>query len=62
MRNRHLDRDVLERAEHLYRTSSSLAKQGSAKANTFIHSQPILSTLLGVGIGFLVGMTLRGRK
>ena len=50
---------VLEKAQHLYSNSKDIAREGAAKANTFIHESPMWSTLLGVGAGFLSGFLVR---
>jgi hypothetical protein len=53
--------DVVERAQDLYSRSRSLARRGSKKANSFIHSKPVLSTLLGVAAGYFLSSILRSR-
>jgi ElaB/YqjD/DUF883 family membrane-anchored ribosome-binding protein len=62
MRATAIDRELMDRAEHLYRASRKLARQGTTQASSFIHARPILSTLMGVGTGILLGMFLNRRK
>lgn len=52
---------VLEKAQDLYSNSRDFARNGAARAKSFIHESPVLSTLLGVGAGVLVGMWMRRR-
>jgi hypothetical protein len=50
---------VVDRARHFYEDSREVAESGASKAKTFIHNRPILSALLGLGIGFLFGHLTR---
>ena len=52
---------ILGKAHDLYSSSRALARNGAARANTFIHESPLLSAFLGVGAGFLIGMWARRR-
>jgi ElaB/YqjD/DUF883 family membrane-anchored ribosome-binding protein len=59
MRKHRNGSQVLEKAQDLYVNSRDLAQDGAARAKTFIHESPVLSTLLGVGAGFLIGMWMK---
>ncbi len=50
---------ILEKAQDLYSNSREVARDGADRARTFIYESPVLSTILGVGAGFIVGMWLR---
>lgn len=52
---------VLEKAQDLYSNSKAMARNGAARAKSFIHESPLLSTCLGVGAGILVGMWVSRR-
>jgi len=52
---------MANRAQDWYDESSKMAKKGSRRANSFIHEQPVLSTVLGVGAGLLLGFIFRGK-
>jgi ElaB/YqjD/DUF883 family membrane-anchored ribosome-binding protein len=53
---------VLGRARDLYEDSGEVARNGATRTKSFIHHRPVLSTLLGLGIGFLIGHWLRPKK
>ncbi|HZE96871.1 MAG TPA: hypothetical protein VE981_07585 [Planctomycetota bacterium] len=59
MRKSHSAHQILEKAQDLYSNSRDVAKTGADRANTFVHESPMLSTFLGVGFGFLVGLWMR---
>ena len=61
MRRNHSAAQVLEKAQDLYSNSKDMAREGADRANTFIHESPLLSALLGVGAGFLIGLLMRRR-
>lgn len=52
---------VADRAQDLYTASRKIARKGTTQANSFIHENPVLSTLLGVGAGFVVSLIFRSR-
>jgi len=52
---------VADRAQDWYEESRKMAKKGSRRANSFIHRQPVLSTILGVGAGLLLGRMFGGK-
>ena len=53
---------VLRKAQDLYVNSRELAGNGASHAKSFIHQRPLLSTLLGLGLGVLIGHWLRPRE
>ncbi len=53
---------ALRKARDLYDDSSEVARNGASHAKTFIHHRPVLSTLLGLGLGVLIGHWLRPRE
>jgi len=53
---------ALRRAQDLYADSRELARNGAFRAKSFIHQRPVLSTLLGLGLGALIGHWLRPRE
>jgi ElaB/YqjD/DUF883 family membrane-anchored ribosome-binding protein len=59
MRKHSTGSQVLEKAQDLYSNSRAFARDGATRANTFIHESPVLSTILGVGAGFLIGMWMK---
>jgi ElaB/YqjD/DUF883 family membrane-anchored ribosome-binding protein len=59
MRKHSTGSQVLEKAQDLYSNSRELARDGATRASTFIHESPVLSTILGVGAGFLIGMWMK---
>ena len=50
-----------EKAQEVFSASRKMARKASTQAKTFIHEKPVLSTLLGVGAGFLLAFIVRGR-
>lgn len=52
---------VLEKAHDLYSDSKDMARNGAERAKTFVHESPVLSTILGVGAGILIGIWMRRR-
>lgn len=59
MRRHRNGAQILEKAQDFYSNSREMARDGADRAKTFIHESPVLSTFLGVGAGFLIGMLLR---
>ena len=53
---------ALRRARDLYDDSRQVARNGATRTNSFIHQRPILSTLLGLGLGVLIGHWLRPKE
>ena len=51
-----------DRAQSLLVASRKIMRKGSAEARSFIHREPVLSTLIGVAAGFAVSMIFRPRK
>jgi ElaB/YqjD/DUF883 family membrane-anchored ribosome-binding protein len=62
MNNRTPTAKVLRRARDLYDDSRDVARNGAARTKSFIHQRPVLSTLLGLGLGALIGHWLRPRE
>ena len=62
MTNRTPTAKVLRRARDLYADSRDIARNGAAHTKSFIHQRPVLSTLLGMGLGLLIGHWLRPRE
>jgi ElaB/YqjD/DUF883 family membrane-anchored ribosome-binding protein len=52
---------ALRKARDLYDDSRDIARNGADRASGFIHQRPVLSTLLGLGAGLLIGHLLRPR-
>ena len=52
---------VVEKAKDLYEDARERAAEGFDEANSFIHRKPVASTLIGVGIGFLLASLFRSR-
>ena len=50
---------ALHKAQDLYANSRELAKTGASRAKSFIYHRPVLSTLLGMGLGVLIGHWMR---
>jgi len=61
MRKHRNGTQILEKAQDLYSNSREMAKDGADRAKTFIHESPVLSTFLGVGAGFLIGLWMHRR-
>ena len=59
MRRHSQGAQVFEKARDLYSNSKDLAQDSASRAKTFIHESPVLSTLLGVGAGFLIGLWMK---
>jgi hypothetical protein len=53
---------ALRRARDLYTDSRDIARNGASQAKSFIHQRPVLSTLLALGLGALIGHWLRPRE
>ena len=53
---------ALRRARDMYADSRAVARNGAAHAKSFIHQRPVLSTLLGLGLGVLIGHWLRPKE
>ena len=62
MNNRAPVKKALRRARDLYDDSRDVARNGATRAKSFIHQRPILSTLLGLGLGVLIGHWLRPKE
>jgi len=62
MNNRTPTAKALRRAQDLYADSRDFARNGASSAKSFIHQRPVLSTLLGMGLGVLIGHWLRPRE
>jgi len=52
---------VTDKAKDLYRASRKIARRGTSEANSFIHAKPVLSAVLGVGLGYLLSSLFRSR-
>lgn len=61
-RLRQLAKDVISNSRDWARTSQDLARTGSHKANRFINRRPLAATLIGLGIGYLLGKLFSKRK
>lgn len=61
MRHSHNGARVLEKAQDLYSTSRGKAEEGLDRAKSFIHAKPVTSTLLGLGLGVLLGVWMNRR-
>ncbi len=61
MNNRTQVRNVLRKTRDLYDDSREVAQNGATHAKNFINRKPMLSTLLGLGLGVLIGHWLRPR-
>jgi len=61
MRRHRNGSQILDKAQDLYSNSRDVAREGAARAKTFIHESPLLSTVLGVGAGFIIGLWMRRR-
>ena len=53
---------TLRKARELYSDSREVARNGASRAKSFIHRRPILTTLMGMGLGVLIGLWLRPKK
>ena len=62
MRQHPDDVKILDRAEKLFAASKKLARRGSSRAKSFILGRPMMSTLLGIGAGFILALLLRPRR
>jgi hypothetical protein len=62
MNNRTRVTKALRTARDLYGESREVARNGATRTKSFIHNRPVLSTLLGLGLGFLIGHWLRPRE
>jgi hypothetical protein len=61
MNNRTPVKNVLRKARTLYDDSREVAQNGATHAKGFIRSRPVMSTLLGLGLGVLIGHWFRPR-
>jgi ElaB/YqjD/DUF883 family membrane-anchored ribosome-binding protein len=61
MRRHRNGSQILEKAQDLYSNSRDVARESADRAKTFIHESPVLSTVLGVGAGFIIGLWMRRR-
>jgi len=62
MNNRATTPKVLRKARDLYSDSREVARNGATRAKSFIHRRPILSVLMGMGLGVLIGHWLRPKE
>jgi hypothetical protein len=53
---------VMRRAQEMYSDSREAARNGASHAKTFIHQRPVLSTLMGLGLGLLIGHWMRPKE
>ena len=53
---------VAEKAQDLFSASRKIARQGRREANSFIHENPVLSSLIGFGAGYLLSLIFRSRE
>jgi hypothetical protein len=53
---------TLRKARELYVDSREVARNGATHARSFILHRPLLSTLLGLGLGVLIGQWLRPKE
>jgi len=53
---------ALRTARDLVDDSRDAARNGASHAKSFIHQRPVLSTLLGLGLGALIGHWLPPRE
>lgn len=49
---------LMERATQVFGKTKEYAKERAAQMKTFAHEKPFLTTLLGLGAGFMLGMLL----
>lgn len=61
MRRMNRGAQILEKAHDLVSNSRDLARDGAARARSFVHDSPVLSAAIGVGAGFLIGFLVRRR-
>jgi ElaB/YqjD/DUF883 family membrane-anchored ribosome-binding protein len=59
---RQLAKDMISHSRDWARTGQDLARTGSHRANTFIHKRPMTATLMGLGVGYLLGKLFSKRK
>ena len=62
MTNRTPMTKALHKAKDLYDDSREVARNGAAQTKSFIQQRPILSTLLGLGAGLLLGHLFRPKE
>jgi len=62
MNNRTPTAKVLRTARDLVADTRDVARNGASQAKSFIHQRPVLSILLGLGLGVLIGHWLRPRE
>ena len=51
----------MERATQVFGHTREFAKERAELMKTFVHDKPFLTTLLGLGAGFVLGMLLTPR-
>lgn len=61
MRKHRNGEQVLDKAQDLYEESREKAARGMEEAKTFIQEKPVLSALVGVGLGVLLGLWMNRR-
>ena len=61
MNNRTPVRNVLRKARTVFDDTRVVARNGATHAKGFIQTRPMMSTLLGLGLGVLIGHWLRPR-
>jgi len=52
---------LMERATQVFDHTREFAKERAGQMKTFVHDKPFLTTLLGLGAGFVLGMLLTPR-
>ena len=52
---------VVQKARELYDDSKDRAVEELDRANSFIHEKPVLSAVIGVGLGFFLASLFRSR-
>ena len=52
---------LMERATQVFGHTREFAKERAELMKTFVHDKPFLTTLLGLGAGFVLGMLLTPR-
>ena len=52
---------LMERATQVFGHTREYAKGRAEEVKTFVHDKPFLTTLLGLGAGFMLGMLLTPR-
>jgi ElaB/YqjD/DUF883 family membrane-anchored ribosome-binding protein len=59
---RHVNgRSAMEKASEFLANTREFTKEHASQAKSFIHEKPLLSTLLGLGAGLMVGLLFSRR-